>query len=79
NWMRLGARVPGTRLQPTEINGSPGALLLDSEDRLIGVWALEIGRAEILAINSVINPDQLAHLGPTADVSALLRSAVRGG
>ncbi|MBV9466764.1 MAG: hypothetical protein JO206_05340 [Solirubrobacterales bacterium] len=49
--MRLGARVPGTRLQPTEINGSPGALLLDSEDRLIGVWALEIGRAEILAIN----------------------------
>ncbi len=73
NWLRVGARIPGASLQPAQVNASPGALLLDGEGRLIAVWTLDMAGGEIRAINSVVNPDKLAHLGPLADVSALLR------
>ncbi|HET6870677.1 MAG TPA: RNA polymerase sigma-70 factor [Solirubrobacteraceae bacterium] len=76
NWVRLGARIPGASIRPVEINGTPGALLLDGEARLVGVWALEIAGGEIVALNSVVNPDKLGHLGPVADTRALLREAV---
>jgi RNA polymerase sigma-70 factor (ECF subfamily) len=33
----------------------------------------EIGDGRIKAINSVVNPDKLRHLGPLADPYALLR------
>jgi RNA polymerase sigma-70 factor (ECF subfamily) len=67
NWVRAGARIPGASLRPVEVNGGPGALLLDGKERLIGVWALEIAGGYIRGIKSVVNPDKLAHLGPTAD------------
>jgi AhpD family alkylhydroperoxidase len=38
------------------------------------VWA----RAEAQAIRSIVNPEKLAHLGPTADLAALLATAARG-
>jgi RNA polymerase sigma-70 factor (TIGR02957 family) len=76
-WVRLGARIPGAALREVEVNGMPGALLLDGESRLVGVWALDIGGGEIRAINSVVNPEKLAHLGPLADVNALLASVRR--
>jgi RNA polymerase sigma-70 factor (ECF subfamily) len=76
NWIRMGARIPGASIQPVEINGTPGALLLDGEARLVGVWALEIAGGEIVALNSIVNPDKLGHLGPVADTRALLRRAV---
>src|SRR5436309_1684178 len=41
-WIRLAARIPGASLRPVEVNGAPGALLLDGDGRLVGVWALEI-------------------------------------
>jgi RNA polymerase sigma-70 factor (TIGR02957 family) len=75
-WIRLAARIPGASLRPVEINGTPGALLLDGEARLVGVWALEIAGEEIVALNSIVNPDKLGHLGPVADTRALLRLAV---
>jgi RNA polymerase sigma-70 factor (TIGR02957 family) len=75
NWIRVGARIPGASIQPVEINGTPGALLLDGDGRLVGVWALEIAGGEIVALNSIVNPDKLAHLGPVADTRALLRLA----
>jgi RNA polymerase sigma-70 factor (TIGR02957 family) len=76
NWIRVGARIPGASIQPAEINGTPGALLLDGEQKLVGVWALEIAGGEIVALNSIVNPDKLRHLGPVADTQALLRLAV---
>jgi RNA polymerase sigma-70 factor (ECF subfamily) len=79
NWVRLGARIPGASLQAVEVNGMPGALLLDGENRLAGVWALDIGGGHIQGVNSVINPEKLAHLGPLADVRALLRQSVASG
>jgi RNA polymerase sigma-70 factor (ECF subfamily) len=75
NWIRVGSRIPGATLRPVEVNGAPGALLLDGESRLVGVWALEIAGGEIVALNSVVNPEKLGHLGPVADTRALLRIA----
>jgi RNA polymerase sigma-70 factor (ECF subfamily) len=75
NWIRVGSRIPGATLRPVEVNGTPGALLLDGESRLVGVWALEFAGGEIVALNSIVNPDKLGHLGPVADTRALLRLA----
>ncbi len=72
--LRALARVPGVSLRPVEINGGPGALFLDEQQRLIGVMALDITGDQITSISSIVNPDKLTHLGPIADVSALLRS-----
>jgi RNA polymerase sigma factor (sigma-70 family) len=73
NWLRVGARIPGASLRPVEVNAAPGALLLDGEGRLIAVWTLELAGDEIRAINSVVNPDKLGHLGPVAELNAMLR------
>ena len=72
-WTRLGARIPGASIRQVEINGAPGALLLDGEDRVIGAWALEIARGQVQSISSIVNPDKLRHLGPVGDMRALLK------
>ncbi len=78
NWIKWGSRVPGASLRPVEVNGAPGALLLDGEERLVAVWALEVSGGEITGVSSIINPEKLGHLGPVADVRALLEVATRG-
>jgi RNA polymerase sigma-70 factor (ECF subfamily) len=72
--MRLLARLPGVSVRPAEVNGGAGALLLDGQQQLIGVWALEIADGQITSINSIVNPDKLTHLGPVGDARSLLRS-----
>ena len=72
NWVKLAARIPGASLREVEVNGMAGALLLDGEDRLLGVWALEISGGQIQGLNSIVNPEKIAHLGPVADLKALL-------
>ena len=74
-WGRLAARLPGVSLRPVEVNGGPGALYLDAQRRLIAVVALDIAGGQIHSINSIVNPDKLAHLGPVGDLTSLLRSA----
>ncbi len=74
-WFRLAARGPGVSLRRVEVNGGPGALFLDGQQRLIGVLALDIGDGQITSISSIVNPDKLTHLGPVADFGSLLRSA----
>jgi hypothetical protein len=32
----------GVRLQVTEVNGQPGSMALDAQDRLVGIMALDI-------------------------------------
>jgi RNA polymerase sigma-70 factor (TIGR02957 family) len=46
-----------------EVNGQPGALFFDADERLVNVFALEVAEGAIQAVRSVINPDKLAHLG----------------
>jgi len=73
--LRQVARFPSVSLRPIEVNGGPGALFLDGQQRLIGVLALDIAGGQITSISSIVNPDKLTHLGPVADVRSLLRSA----
>ena len=69
------ARLPEVSLRLTEVNGGPGALYLDAQQRLIAVVALDIADGQIRGISSIVNPDKLTHLGPLADFNALLKSA----
>jgi RNA polymerase sigma-70 factor (TIGR02957 family) len=71
-WIRQGSKIAGASVRRVEINGQPGALLLDGEGNLIAVWELEIAGGEIRSLHSIVNPDKLQHLGPVADVRALL-------
>lgn len=71
-WMEA-VTARGATVRATEVNGSPGQMLLDGEGRVVGVWALEIGDDEILGVRSIVNPDKLAHLGPTTDLGSVLR------
>jgi RNA polymerase sigma-70 factor (TIGR02957 family) len=75
NWARLGERLQGMSLRPLEVNGGPGALYLDAQQRLIAVLALDIAGRQITGINAIVNPDKLAHLGPVGDFTSLVRSA----
>lgn len=72
-WARQGRRLRGARVRATEVNGQPGAILLDGEENIIAVWGLDIAEGQIQAIHSVVNPDKLGHLGPVADIASLLR------
>jgi RNA polymerase sigma-70 factor (TIGR02957 family) len=72
-WMRQGARIVGATLSQVEVNGQPGALLLDGEGRVIAVWALDIADRQVQGVSSIINPDKLQHVGPVADLQALLK------
>jgi hypothetical protein len=69
------ARAGGDRIDPIVVNGGPGAVFLDAQQRLIAVMALDTAGGQITSISSIVNPDKLAHLGPVADVSSLLGSA----
>jgi RNA polymerase sigma-70 factor (ECF subfamily) len=75
DWVRRVARLPGVSLRPVEVNGDPGALFLDAEQRLIGVCALDTTGTQIRGISGIVNPDKLRHLGPVGDFKSLLRSA----
>ena len=55
------------------VNGQPGALVLDRERRVISVFSVEIADGLVQTVRSVINPEKLGHLGPPADVRALMR------
>src|SRR5262249_53579255 len=61
-------------LQRHEVNGQPGALMLDPEGRIVNVVSLDIADGLVQTIRSVINPDKLHHLGEPSDVRGLLRS-----
>lgn len=63
------------RLRYVTVNGQPGAMIFDPQDRLINVIALDIGDGVVRAIRSVVNPAKLRHLGPLSDAT-LLRGKV---
>jgi RNA polymerase sigma-70 factor (TIGR02957 family) len=71
---RRAVRLPGVSLRRVEVNGAPGALFLDADERLISVVALDIAGGQIRGVSAVSNPDKLMHLGPVGDARSLLRS-----
>ena len=60
-WLRVARRL-AISVSPVDVNGQPGAMLLDGESRVVGVWALDIAEGEVQGIRSVVNPDKLRHL-----------------
>ena len=71
--LRRGARIGGFTLRREEVNGQPGAMYVDRDGRLAGVIILDVADGQIQAVSSIVNPDKLRHLGPVADLRALLR------
>jgi RNA polymerase sigma factor (sigma-70 family) len=72
---RLVAHAPKLSFRFVEVNGGPGALYFDAEERLIAVMALGIAGGQVTSVNAIVNPDKLRHLGPVGDFKALLRPA----
>jgi RNA polymerase sigma-70 factor (ECF subfamily) len=68
----LLARIDA-RVEPRELNGQPGAIVRDRDDKVVGTMMLEVLGGRIQTIRSVANPDKLAHVGPLADAWAIAR------
>jgi RNA polymerase sigma-70 factor (ECF subfamily) len=62
----------GGTIRRTEINGQPGVLFLDPSGRVLHVMTVDISDGVVQTIRGIINPDKLRHLGPLADIRALL-------
>jgi len=58
----------GIRMVRVEVNGQPGAKLVDGNDRVVGVWALDAAEGRVQCVRSVVNPEKLGHLGPVSDL-----------
>ena len=71
--MRSANRV-GARGEPVVVNGQPGATFFAPDGRLINVVTLDVADGHVQAVRSMINPEKLQHLGPLADIRALILS-----
>jgi RNA polymerase sigma-70 factor (TIGR02957 family) len=72
-WARAATRFGGVVLRQVDVNGQPGAVALDPEGKLINVMALDVADGQVQGVRSVVNPEKLRHLGPVADLNALMR------
>ena len=68
------ARVDGV-VEARELNGQPGAILRDRDNKVLNTWTLDIVDGQVQTIRTVSNPDKLGHVGPVADAWAVLREA----
>jgi RNA polymerase sigma-70 factor, ECF subfamily len=64
-------------MEPREVNGQPGAIFRDRDNKVLFTLALDLLDGQIQTIRSVSNPDKLAHLGPVADAWAVTREVNR--
>jgi RNA polymerase sigma-70 factor (TIGR02957 family) len=60
--------IEGLSIRPIEVNGRPGILDLDGQQRVLSVLSLEIADGQIQDIHVIVNPDKLRHLGPVSDL-----------
>jgi RNA polymerase sigma-70 factor (ECF subfamily) len=72
---RAAKRFGFATLRREEVNGEPGVLALDPDGNLISVTVLDVAGGRIQAVNTVVNPEKLGHLGPVGDIQALLGGA----
>ena len=77
--IRASVRLGGLTWHREDINGQPGALVLDRDDGLIGVMVLDIAEGRIQSVNSIVNPDKLRHLGPLGDLGPMRREPPDAG
>ncbi|CAA9290971.1 MAG: RNA polymerase sigma-70 factor [uncultured Chloroflexi bacterium] len=67
-------QIEGT-VEPHDVNGQPGAIFRDRDNKVLTTWTLDILDGRIQTIHAVINPDKLGHLGPVADAWTVIREA----
>ncbi len=72
-----GAREFQLHFRLVPVNGQPGALVLDSEGRLVTVLALDILDGSIQAVRSVVNPDKIRHVAALIPADHPLRTGWR--
>ena len=65
-------------LEPREVNGQPGAIFRDRDNRVLLTVTLDLLDGQIQTIRSVSNPDKLGHVGPVADAWAVAREVNQG-
>jgi RNA polymerase sigma-70 factor (ECF subfamily) len=63
----------GVTLRAAHINGQPGVVFLDDEDRIGAVMSVDVADGLVQTIRGVTNPDKLEHLGPVLDAREVLR------
>jgi RNA polymerase sigma-70 factor (ECF subfamily) len=75
-FVRLGRQMAelGVTAELRQVNGQPGAVVLDRDRQVVNVFSLEIVDGAVQTVRSVINPDKLHHVGPVADAWALMRA-----
>ena len=61
------------KVERRELNGHPGAIIRDRNDKVVGTMTLDVLGGRIQTIRSVVNPDKLGHMGPVADAWAIAR------
>ena len=59
----------GVSFEPVVVNGQPGFRTVAPDGRLVNVTSLDVEDGVITRLHSIVNPDKLAHLGPTSDVA----------
>jgi RNA polymerase sigma-70 factor, ECF subfamily len=59
----------GVSFEPAIVNGQPGFRVVAPDGRLVNVTSLDVEGGAITRLHSIVNPDKLAHLGPTSDVA----------
>jgi len=59
-----GRPPPYTTLHHVEVNGQPGAMLLDSDGHAVVVISVDIVDDLVQTVRAVVNPDKLRHLDP---------------
>jgi len=67
----------GVTMELREVNGQPGAIFRDRDGRVVFIMSLDVLDGQIQAIRSVNNPDKLGHVGPVADIRAILHELNR--
>ena len=70
-WATQRIAATGASVRYVEINGQPGALLLDGDGKLLSVIALDVADAQILGVTFIVNPDKIRHIGPVGDARVL--------
>ncbi|MHA6762366.1 sigma-70 family RNA polymerase sigma factor family protein [Streptacidiphilus sp. PAMC 29251] len=65
-------RTLGISFRSARINGRPGMVMYDADERVVNVVALDMVDGVIHAIHTASNPDKLARLGPVSDIALLL-------
>jgi RNA polymerase sigma-70 factor, ECF subfamily len=67
------AKEFGVTIRAVHINGQPGVMFLDDEDRVGAVMSVDVADGLVQTIRGVTNPDKLQHLGPVSDAREVMR------